>query len=225
MKSMKECVIKYLGTEQVGKRKQPFGLVECPSCKTIAKRRIRNDSSALCRSCSMKLGGKKRASKEDAQGDTSKKSPYFRLYQIWRGMKRRCYEKNAMGYNLYGAKGVTVCEEWKTSYSAFKKWSLANGYNDKMTIDKDELCEAKGISPKLYSPETCIWKSREENSKTNYILKEHQAKLLAPLIENHQITPEEAAKQYGISYKTILSRTFKYRTKKYVKPSTKRQEE
>lgn len=212
-------IIKDLGTKQVGNRKHRFALVKCPSCNIIEEKRVRSDCSPLCRACSMKQAGKKRASKEDAQGDTSKSSPYFRLYQIWRGMKRRCTEPNAMGYNLYGAKGVTVCKEWLESYTAFKEWSLANGYNDTLTIDKDELCEAKGIHPKIYSPETCIWKSREENSTTNLKLTEEQAKSCAMLLEQGLATPDELAIQYNVKPKTILSRTVKYRTKKYRKPN------
>jgi hypothetical protein len=208
-------IIKDLGTKQVGSRKQRFALVECPECKVIEERRVRSDCSPLCRACAMKQAGKKRAAKEDAQGDTSKSSPYYRLYQIWRGMKRRCTEPNAMGYNLYGAKGVTVCSEWLTSYTKFKEWSLANGYTDTMTIDKDELCEAKGISPKMYSPDTCIWKLREENSITNMKLTEEQAKACAKLLEERKATPEELAKQYGVKRKTILNRTVKYRKSKY----------
>ena len=208
-------IIKDLGTKQVGSRKQRFALIECPECKVIEERRVRSDCSPLCRACSMKQAGRKRASKEDAQGDTSKSRPYYRLYQIWRGMKRRCTEPNAMGYNLYGAKGVTVCNEWLTSYTKFKEWSLANGYTDTMTIDKDELCEAKGISPKIYSPDTCIWKPRKENSITNMKLTEEQAKACAKLLEERKATPEELAEQYGVKRKTILSRTVKYRKSKY----------
>lgn len=208
-------IIKDLGSKKVGSRNQKFGLVKCPICGSIEERRIRKDCSPNCRSCSMKLAGKKRSAKEDSQGDTSKNSQYFRLYQIWRGMKRRCTEPNAMGYNLYGAKGVTVCKEWLTSYTAFKKWSLANGYTDKMTIDKDEICEAKGISPKVYSPDTCKWKSREENSTTNLKLTEDQAIACAKLLEENKATPEELAEQYGVKPKTILSRTVKYRKTKY----------
>lgn len=208
-------IVKELGTKQVGNRLQRFALVKCPKCKNIEERRVRSDCSALCRACSMKNAGKKRASKEDSQGDTSKNSPYYRLYQIWRGMKRRCTEPNAMGYNLYGAKGITVCEEWLKSYTAFKKWSLGNGYTNTMTIDKDQLCEAKGISPKIYSPDTCVWKTREENSITNLKLTAEQAKTCAVLIDEGKATPQELAITYGVKYKTILSRTVKYRTKRY----------
>ena len=208
-------VVKELGQKTVGNRKQMFALVECPKCKSITERRVRNDCSPLCRSCSMKLAGKKRASNEDSQGDTSKTSIHYRLYQIWRGMKRRCTEPNAMGYNLYGAKGVTVCNEWLTSYTKFKEWSLSNGYGSTLTIDKDELCELKGISPKVYSPETCIWKSREENSKTNVKLTEAQAVECAKLLSTKVMSLQELSTQYKCKPKTILSRTVKYRTTKY----------
>ena len=203
-------VVKDLGMRKIGKRLQRFGLVKCPECKEITERRIRNDCSQFCKKCSGKLLHAKQA-----DGDTVKTSKYFRLYQIWRGMKRRCYEPNAMGYNLYGAKGVTVCKEWKDSYIAFKKWSLANGYTDTMTIDKDELCKLHNIAPKIYSPKTCIWKPRKENSITNQKVTPAQYKKCAELLEKRLATPEELAIQYNCKPKTILAGTIKYRTKKY----------
>lgn len=51
------------------------------------------------------------------------------------------------------------------SYDSFKEWSLANGYSDDKEIDKDTICNRDGIEPKIYSPITCLWVSKEENLK------------------------------------------------------------
>ena len=50
------------------------------------------------------------------------------LYSVWKCMKARCYKRNGKDYDRYGARGITVCAEWKTDYRAFADWASANGY-------------------------------------------------------------------------------------------------
>ena len=80
-----------------------------------------------------------------------------RLYRIWKGMKGRCYVKTNTAYKNYGAKGVTICDEWKNNYSSFKDWALANGYEDGLTIDR--------IDPfGNYEPSNCRWSTYLEQA-------------------------------------------------------------
>jgi hypothetical protein len=88
-----------------------------------------------------------------------------RLYRIYSAMKQRCYNENAQGYEYYGGKGITVCDEWLNDFDAFKELAKKNGYKenqpekngDKQTIDR--------INPsKGYCPENCRWISASENS-------------------------------------------------------------
>ena len=73
-----------------------------------------------------------------------------RLYSIWSNMKTRCYNPNADNYKWYGAKGISVCEEWRNNFKNFYDWSMSNGYNDGLEIDR--------INPDLgYCPENCRW--------------------------------------------------------------------
>ena len=60
---------------------------------------------------------------------------YSRLHNIWHGMKQRCLNKNATGYNNYGGRGISIYKEW-LQYRNFKEWSLNNGYNDTLSIDR-----------------------------------------------------------------------------------------
>ena len=39
-----------------------------------------------------------------------------RLYRIWNAMKNRCYLKTHQAYSYYGARGITVCDEWKDNF-------------------------------------------------------------------------------------------------------------
>lgn len=83
---------------------------------------------------------------------------YTRLYRIWQNMKKRCYNKKEPAYRWYGAKGITVCKEWRESSDAFIEWALSHGYRDDLTIDRIRV--ARG-----YCPSNCRWITRSENSK------------------------------------------------------------
>ena len=56
---------------------------------------------------------------------------YERLYQVYNGMIARCYNKNQPHYEDWGGRGITVCDEWRMNYQAFRKWAYENGYDDK----------------------------------------------------------------------------------------------
>lgn len=82
-----------------------------------------------------------------------------RLYGIYSGMKQRCYNPNNSHYKWYGGKGITICDEWmnENGLQNFITWSLNNGYNEHLTIDR--------IDSNLgYSPTNCRWLSASENS-------------------------------------------------------------
>ena len=61
-----------------------------------------------------------------------------RLYSIYSGMKQRCYNPNNQHYSIYGGKGIKICDEWlnKNGLQNFIEWSLNNGYEDHLTIDR-----------------------------------------------------------------------------------------
>ncbi|RKY40406.1 MAG: hypothetical protein DRP85_08620 [Candidatus Makaraimicrobium thalassicum] len=86
------------------------------------------------------------------------------LFSRWLGMRNRCYNTKQADYSRYGAKGVTVCDEWKNNFQTFYDWAIENGFSPELQIDKDMLCDELGISPKIYSPNTCKWVTQQENS-------------------------------------------------------------
>lgn len=84
-------------------------------------------------------------------------------YRAYRGMMDRCYNPKSPMYKWYGAVGVAVCAEWKNSPKTFVEWAIKTGWEPGLHIDKDILCEEKGISPHVYSPETCAWVTPKVN--------------------------------------------------------------
>ena len=89
-----------------------------------------------------------------------------RLFNIWASMKQRCSDKNSNNYKNYGAKGIKVCDEWQNNFVAFSNWAKANGYNDKLTIDRID-------NKKGYEPSNCRWvdmKTQQRNKSNNHLV-------------------------------------------------------
>ena len=100
-------------------------------------------------------------------GFCSRKDKTPRLYSIWGCMKTRCYNKNREDYKYYGGRGISVCNEWKHNFAAFREWALSNGYDDSLTLDR--------IDPDgNYCPSNCRWATAKEqgNNKRRTIFLE-----------------------------------------------------
>ena len=78
------------------------------------------------------------------------------LYRKWLGMKSRCYDINDSHYKRYGGRGITICDEWLYSFMAFYNWSIENGWEEGLEIDR--INNDKG-----YLPDNCRYVSRKEN--------------------------------------------------------------
>lgn len=120
-----------------------------------------------------------------------------RTYRIWVGMRGRCYNKNDPGYRYYGARGVTICDEWVDDYWAFHNWAMENGYADNLTIDRIDY---NGN----YEPSNCRWltlQQQNENKRQPYTLTERPKFKAATLYEVDGVwkTMPEWCDIYGVS--------------------------
>lgn len=124
--------------------------------------------------------------------ETKRKIKNKRLYRIWQGMKTRCYNENDSSYKWYGEQGVKICKEWLDDFENFYKWSITNGYNDKLTIDRINF---NGN----YEPNNCRWVDYniQNNNKSNNILLQYK---------NKEYSIKEAAEETGLNESTIRSR-------------------
>ena len=114
-----------------------------------------------------------------------------RLYRIWNGMLRRCYEKNRKEYSNYGGRGITVCDEWR-KFEMFHKWALENGYSDNLEIDRID-------SNGNYESNNCHWITRNRNQlnkRNNHLI----------TIDDKTMCITEWVEQTGLSLSTFKKR-------------------
>lgn len=109
------------------------------------------------------------------------------LYQRWTDMKRRCYNPKNKRYSNYGARGIQVCEEWKSDFQAFYDWAMSNGYSDELTLDRIDV---NGN----YTPSNCRWSTLTEQmrntTRNRYITAFGETKTVAEWSEIFNIHPD-----------------------------------
>ena len=128
-----------------------------------------------------------------------------RLYNIYNGMKARCYNPKSHKYKNYGGRGVTICNDWlgKNGFINFKNWAFANGYQNNLTIDRINV---NGN----YEPDNCRWAdiTTQENNRTNNTIYEfkgikHTQKEWADILGCHRSTINRSLKR-GLSFEEIV---------------------
>lgn len=115
-----------------------------------------------------------------------------KLYWVYYAMLARCHNKNCPRYEGYGARGITVCTEWRNDKETFYTWALQNGYKEGLTLDR--INNDKG-----YSPENCVWVSNKENCnhnrKTHFLTYKGKTQSL-----------KKWSEEMGINYSTLKNR-------------------
>lgn len=177
--------LKVIGVDDRNTRKTYF-LCEC-DCGTVKS--IRSDGllSGAVKSC----GCLKREQDEINLDRTTHNMSSTRLYQIWQGMRGRCYNKHDPRYERYGGRGITVCDEWR-EFARFCEWSKKNGYQDNLTIDRINNDEG-------YRPDNCRWATNETQANN----RESNIKIT---IGNSERTLTQWCEIFRVDYRTTLSR-------------------
>ena len=115
-----------------------------------------------------------------------------RLYRIYAGIKSRCFNIRNPRYIDYGARGITICDEWKNDFMSFYDWSMKNGYKDYLTIDRIDV---NGN----YEPSNCRWctvSDQSNNKRNNHFV----------VYNGVEMTVKQLSDLCGMKYDTLLCR-------------------
>lgn len=112
------------------------------------------------------------------------------IYWAWKSMKQRCLNPRCAAYKNYGARGITICDEWM-EFEPFCEWALSSGYERGLDLDR-------GDNSGGYSPENCRWVSRRDNTN-------NRRKTLFIEVDGLRKPRTEWEEQVGLPYGVLKS--------------------
>ena len=110
-------------------------------------------------------------------------------------MRERCRNVNSPYHKDYGGRGISVCDEWNNDngFESFLKWSLENGYEEHLSIDRIDV---NGN----YEPTNCRWitlQAQNRNRRTCvYITYKGETHILTEWAEILGIKRSTLSKRY-----------------------------
>ena len=151
---------------------------ECGATPAILGSHLRSGSSKSCGSCL----------------STITTHP---MYNLWRGMISRCCSPTSQRFDLYGARGISVCDRWR----------FGDG------IKKGIECFAEDMGPKPspihsidridndghYEPSNCRWATPQEQSLNRRMTVKIE-------VDGRSVPVAEYCRANGIKYNTMMSR-------------------
>ena len=141
-------------------------LCDCGNIKTLRLDCVKSGNTQSC-GCLKRDQDKINLNREGSKpiyGDIGRLDDCV-LYHRWKGMKRRCYNKNFSQYKDYGGRGITMCEEWLYSFRSFYDWAISHGFSEELEIDRID-------NDGNYEPNNCRWvthKVNANNRKRKYV--------------------------------------------------------
>jgi len=77
-------------------------------------------------------------------------------YQLWIGIKTRCYNEKRHDYKRYGARGIKMCDEWLHDYKAFRD-HIGDRPSPRHSLDRID-------NDMGYQPGNVRWANRNEQN-------------------------------------------------------------
>lgn len=112
-------------------------------------------------------------------------------YEVWCGIKKRCFNVNTVGFDDYGGRGVTVCDRWRDSFEAF----LADMGTRPSSDHTIERIDNDGD----YTPSNCRWALRAEQNA-------NKRNTVRVTVDGIEMCLAVACRKLGLHYGTVYTR-------------------
>ena len=112
------------------------------------------------------------------------------LYPLWDSMVRRCHRPTNTAYGRYGARGITVCHEWRSDLLAFAAY-MGDRPSPQHSIDRIN-------NDGNYEPGNVRWATRhvQASNKSNTVWVE---------VNGHPVEAQRAVREFGYSRWAVYS--------------------
>lgn len=87
-----------------------------------------------------------------------------KTYNSWRAMRERCSNPKHKDYDIYGGKGISVCDEWQKSFKSFLE--DMGERPDNTTLDRID-------SDLDYNKDNCRWATHVDQCRNQSIRKDN----------------------------------------------------
>ena len=102
------------------------------------------------------------------RGKTTHGLTYNKFYKTWYNMVKRCNNLKSKEYKHYGARGITVCEEW-LDIKKFIAWcDLTHPNIEGLSLDRIDV-------DGNYEPNNCRWSDKTTQAINQRIMKNNKS--------------------------------------------------
>ncbi len=129
---------------------------DCGNISTVRLNNLRNGhtQSCGCQGANATIGVRSRTHGHTPVGEATA------TYRTWQRMKCRCYNTHHDRYELYGGRGIRVCDRWRNSFENFL--SDMGERPEGHSLDR--------INPNgNYEPSNCRWATHQEQMRNTRV--------------------------------------------------------